>query len=65
MGGNSCTSTFKTMWPLSSGAGSDGTYMHSTRLSQLTLHASLLTFIVDKHRVLKWMTTEAWFRFPP
>lgn len=63
-GGNSCTSTLKTMWPLLSGAWSDGgTYMHSTELSQFTLHDSSLTLFVD--RVLKWTTKEPWFHFPP
>lgn len=64
MGGNSSTSTLKTMWPLLSGAWSDGgTYMHSTELSQFTLHDSSLTLFVD--RVLKWTTKEPWFHFPP
>lgn len=63
MGGNSCTSTLKTMWPLLSGAWSHGgTYMHSTELSQFTLHDSSLTLFVD--RVLKWTTKEPWFHFP-
>lgn len=50
--------------PSCRGLGQMGVHtMHSTGLSQLTLHASSLTLFID--RVLEWTTKEAWFHFPP